>query len=274
MQSRMERYQTDKKIKFERTKKNTKLYEKVYDDIYSDTTYKNMSIIDSAKEININKLKNILDDKYDTRQYRTLKNFSNEDFELDDKIAINISDNQSYDINKIIDDAKSKRAFIEETREKQKYFGFLDDKDIFSQDGYSELEKEEKELEELINTMAISVKSDIGNVADVNEDDDLFSELKGESNTIVTNPIKTNFEDSNVNELTNTSINNNKTSNKVDKTFYTDSNMFTKNDFEDFSTISKELNRKRSPFKVILIILLIIAIAIGGYFVVTEFFLK
>ena len=59
MQSRMERYQTDNKKRFERTKKNTELYEKVYDDIYSDTTYKNMQVIDSAKEININKLKNI-----------------------------------------------------------------------------------------------------------------------------------------------------------------------------------------------------------------------
>ena len=57
MQSRMERYQTDNKKRFERTKKNTELYEKVYDDIYSDTTYKNMQVIDSAKEININKLK-------------------------------------------------------------------------------------------------------------------------------------------------------------------------------------------------------------------------
>lgn len=273
MQSRMERYQTSNKKRYERTKKNTKLYEKVYDDIYSDTTYKNMSIIDSAKEININKLKNILDDKYDTRQYRTLKNFSNEDFEFDDKIQINISDNQSYDINKIIDDAKSKRAFIEETREKQKYYDFMEDKDVFNQDEYSELEKEEKELEELINTMAISVKSDVAKIDDAIEEDDLLSELKGESNTIVTNPIKTNFEDSNVNELTNTSVSS-KTSNKVDKTFYTDSNMFTKNDFEDFSTISKELNRKRSPFKIILIILLLIIVVVSGYFVVTEFFIK
>ena len=99
MQSRMERYQTNEKKRYERTKKNTKLYEKVYDDIYSDTTYKNMSIIDSAKEININKLKNILDDKYDTRQYRNLGNYT-----IEENIPLNIEQQNSYDINKIIDD--------------------------------------------------------------------------------------------------------------------------------------------------------------------------
>ena len=40
-----------------------------------------MEVIDSAKEINLNKLKNMLDDKYDTRQYRTLKNYSIEDID-------------------------------------------------------------------------------------------------------------------------------------------------------------------------------------------------
>ena len=54
MQSRMDKYQTSNKKKLERSRKNTELYEKVYDDIYRDTTYKNMEVIDSAKEININ----------------------------------------------------------------------------------------------------------------------------------------------------------------------------------------------------------------------------
>ena len=110
MQSRMERYQTDNKKRFERTKKNTELYEKVYDDIYSDTTYKNMQVIDSAKEININKLKNILDDKYNTKQYRNLGDYSIEDINIDNKTMLN--NNQSYDINKVLDDARSKRTFI------------------------------------------------------------------------------------------------------------------------------------------------------------------
>ena len=34
MQSRMDKYQTEPTRKYERSKKNTKLYEDVYDDIY------------------------------------------------------------------------------------------------------------------------------------------------------------------------------------------------------------------------------------------------
>ena len=52
MKSRMSRYEAPEKKKLERSSKNTKLYEDVYDEMYRDTTYKNMEIIDSAKEIN------------------------------------------------------------------------------------------------------------------------------------------------------------------------------------------------------------------------------
>ena len=100
MQSRMDKYQTKDNKKFERSRKNTKLYEEVYDDMYRDTTYTNMEVIDSAKEINLNKLKNMLDDKYDTRQYRTLKNYSIEDIDTDfDKPSIMQPRQKVHDIN-------------------------------------------------------------------------------------------------------------------------------------------------------------------------------
>ena len=39
MQSRMDRYRDIEDKKFERSKKNTKLYEDVYDDMYIDNNY-------------------------------------------------------------------------------------------------------------------------------------------------------------------------------------------------------------------------------------------
>src|SRR5574344_335486 len=124
MQSRMDKYQETDDKALHRTSKNTKLYDDVYDDMYHDTSYKNMSIIDSAKEININKLKDIIDDKYDTRQYRTLKNYSIEDVNVDDKPSFNEERDKIYDINEIINAAKNKRTFIEEAKEKQKYLDY------------------------------------------------------------------------------------------------------------------------------------------------------
>ena len=265
MQSRMERYQTDNKKRFERTKKNTELYEKVYDDIYSDTTYKNMQVIDSAKEININRLKNILDDKYNTRQYRNLGDYSIEDINIDNKTMLN--NNQSYDINKVLDDARSKRTFIEVAKEKEKYYDFNMSRKNKYNESYNDLEKEEKELEELINTMTIPKQS-------YEDNDDLLLDLKGDDNTIITKPVKADFDEVTASDLTRNNIDKTSNSSKLDKTFYTDSNMFTKNDFEDFSTISKELNRKRSPLKVLILIIVLLILVALGYFVVTKYILK
>ena len=132
---------------------------------------------------------------------------------------------------------------------------------------YNDLEKEEKELEELINTMTIPKQS-------YEDNDDLLLDLKGDDNTIITKPVKADFDEVTASDLTRNNIDKTSNSSKLDKTFYTDSNMFTKNDFEDFSTISKELNRKRSPLKVIILIIVLLILVALGYFTVTKYILK
>lgn len=267
MQSRMDRYQTSKSKGYERTTKNTELYKKVYDDIYSDTSYKNMSIIDTAKEINIDKLKNILDDTYDNKQYRTLNNYSAEDLSLNDKISYPNTDNDIYDINEIIDRAKSKRAFIEEAKEKQKYLDVIESRNTKYENKYSALKDEEQDIEDLINTMTMPA---------VNSENDLMADLMGDENTVVTKPVDTDFEISNntdsLEEQTSTSSMTDKLD-KLDKTFYTDSNMLTKNDFEDFSALNKELNKSKIITKVIIIIIILLVI-VAAYFGVTKYLLK
>ena len=156
MQSRMEKYQSRNK-NFERSKKNAELYESVYDDIYRQTSYKNMSVIDSAKEIDLGNLKNMLDDKYDIRQYRTLKNYNQDDYDIDEMPDFTDRESKIYDINQIISDAKDRRTFLEEEKEKQKI---------------------KEKLEEYYN-----YQLDL-NEEESEDDLDLFG-LKGEDNTIV-----------------------------------------------------------------------------------------
>ena len=254
MQSRMDKYEIKPNKKYERTKKNTQLYESVYDDIYKDISYENMKVLDSAKEINLNKLRNMLDDKYDTRQYRTLRNYSLPEDDEDEIHAFSYAKRKSYDINDVIKEAKSKRAFIEEAKEKQKYMEYTTE--IYE----DELSEEEKELEELINTMVIP-KQDINA-----EDEDLFSDLKGSDNTIVTKPIDSYEE---AIEKTNEDLE--KSIVKADKTFYTDSNMFTKNDFEDFSDLSDHINKESKLKKFLIILLLLVLIGILCYFLMNHF---
>ena len=147
---------------------------------------------------------------------------------------------------------------MEEAKEKQKYLEYNQDDEKLKK--YEALKNEEKELEELINTMTmkpIESSDDTENALDV------LSELKGNENTIVTNPIETDFEANNNENTTTDEIARdlNKTLIRADKTFYTDSNMFTKNDFEDFSDL-ENYKRKKSKIKAFLIILLILAILI------------
>ena len=265
MRSRMDKYQTSTQKKYERIKKNTKLYEEVYDDIYRDTTYQNMQVLDSAKEINLNKLRDIIDNNYDTRQYRTLRNYDKNDI-LEEDIITDKKREKVYDINEIINQAKNKRAFIEEAKEKKKYIDFSLEKQEKNQE-FRKLEDEEQELEELINTMVISNKDN-----DSNEELDLFSDLKGSENTVVTNPIKTSFDeeddlDTKQNDVVNESM-------KADKTFYTDSNIFTKNDFEDFSTLTRELSKSSNLKKVIIVILVLLILGVLLYFLITNFIIK
>lgn len=275
MQSRMDKYQTSDRKKYERSKKNTKLYEDVYDDIYRDTTYRNMEVIDSAKEIDLNKLKNMLDDKYDTRQYRTLRNYSAEDIEMDNKPLFTKGRQKVHDINEILNEAKSKRAFIEEAREKQKYMEFSESRNRKYDDRYDEMENEEKELEELINTIAIPKQNE-----DTNDALDMFEELKGSDNTIVTNPIEASFEiddkEVTIEKTSTEDLKNNleKTLVKADRNFYTDSNMFTKNDFEDFSTLTRELKRSSRTKIVFIIILILVILGVLAYFGITKFMIK
>lgn len=274
MQSRMDRYSKNEEEKYVRSKKNTKLYEDVYDDIYRNATYKNMEVIDSAKEINLNKLQSILDDKYDTRQYRTLKEYSVEDIDTDDKPLFENKDDKVYDINEIIDQAKSKRSFLDEAKEKQKYINFTENLKKTEKSEYEEMEKEEQELEELINTMTIPKQNEETKGAL-----EIFSDLKGTEDTIVTNPIDASFEIPDKDEMTKTTTEDirqdlNKTLIKADRTFYTDSNMFTKNDFEDFSTLTRQLKRSSNVKKVVVIIIVLIILAVVGYFVATKYLLK
>ncbi|MEG2351168.1 MAG: hypothetical protein RSB54_00610 [Bacilli bacterium] len=256
MKSRMDKYVSVNNEKYQRTNKNTKLYEDVYDDIYRDTTYRNMSIIDSAKEIDVNKLKNMLDDKYDTRQYRTFKNYDVKDLDLEGDQAP--EKEKIYDINTIINEAKNKRAFMED-KEKEKYTTFTQRRIKNDEAKYDELKEEEKQLQDLINTMTMTAVD-----PSTKEALDLFPDLKPSENTIVTEPIKSG-------ENNTTNVN---TLSKMDRTFYTDSNMFTKNDFEDFTGLSKELNKKNNLRMLILIVLIAIFILTLAFFLINHYFIK
>ena len=50
--------------------------------------------------------------------------------------------------------------------------------------------------------------------------------------------------------------------------------MFTKNDFEDFNTLSNELTSTSKAKKIVIVVLVLAILAAIGYYVTTKFILK
>ena len=106
MKSRSSKYEKDN---LSRVEKN----QTMYDDIYSNTNYSNMVVIDDSNEIDISKIKEIVDNEKN-RVTRVGKNSFNKE-EYDSIVPVNMEEEKkTYDINEVLKDAKAKRNIIEE----------------------------------------------------------------------------------------------------------------------------------------------------------------
>ena len=115
MASRMEKYlsnQTDSSTS--RTSRNRSLY----DDIYTNTNYNNSVVIDDTKEIDIDKIKELIEKEKTKEEKKTIrptidlyKELRNIKDETEEKI---------YDINEVLKEAKNKRDIIQDANEKKK----------------------------------------------------------------------------------------------------------------------------------------------------------
>ena len=142
-------YRTEKyNSNFSRSEKNKELY----NDLYKDTNYSNMVVIDDSNEIDINKIKQIID-----KEKRPTRETNNNDFYSSLKDYYQISDKEepkkTYDINEVLRDAKNKRDIIEEANEKRKIENYkfksnldLENELAKTRKVYNDLVKEETEL--------------------------------------------------------------------------------------------------------------------------------
>lgn len=226
METRTGKYSSSSDIEVgERTRKNEKLYESVDEEIYSDPKYNNTSILESAKEININKLKDMIDNKendYEIGKYRTQPEY--EEYNKKDIIE----EETVRDINEILELAKKKRKFIEEAIEKDKH-NDLDYKE-YKKEKKEEYKEEKHDKDEDTTTTALNILSD----------------LKPTENTIITDPIESDLEK----EFTDKS------------TEYSESLIFTNNDFED---INESIKKETKIVKIIIILMIFVLILIGAY---------
>lgn len=161
MNSRVEKYSKNATTG-SRTARNKQLYE----DLYSDTSYSNSVVIDESKEIDINKIKEILEKE---RKYKEKKTYNpTNDIFADLENMTSVKDvNRVYDINEVLKSAKDSRDIIEDANERKKirsnYSSHIDiQKELDkAKNAYVDLKNEETELLELMNTLTNATKEDL-----------------------------------------------------------------------------------------------------------------
>lgn len=256
MKSRLDKYDTGEY--FSRVNKNQNLY----DDIYSNTNYSNIVVIDDSNEIDISKIKEIIDkEKKVSKRIDKTPIFERE---YDSIVPPKNYENKLYDINEVLKEAKNQRDIIEDANEKRKIQNYKFNQNIEEELSktrkvYESLVKEEKELLNIMNTLT--------NVSSVDLAKDMFNDLT-EDNDKTQLMKNINFEPTvNVKQVKN-ELNDNTT-----EEYSTDTFMFSAKDFDGMDEL-KESVRKSNLFIKLLIIFVIFIVLSAGGFIVYNFFIK
>lgn len=245
MESRMEKFYTEDLSSFERSKRNESLYKDVSKEI---SDLENLPIPDNSNEIDLEGLKKII---YSRDEYRKAKAEEEKNNIIKEENSTDkfIKDNRIYDINVLLENAKNEiNRSSEVTNERKINHNFL-----------TNLEEEKIPYHEdaiEISNMETEKKKNI------DEDSlplDLLVDLKGDDNTIVTDPI-VKEEVTMIKKI------------KDGETFYSGSFNFTKKDFDEEDDDLLEDN-KGNVVKIILLIFGLVVIGTAIWFILNKYVL-
>lgn len=278
MKSRMEKYYDSNEEFVGRAAKNENLYRKKDYSVYSS----NETIIAPNNEIDITKLKDIIQSREDYQRAKSYRNMlSDKKFDYNDvPYEEDTYEEKNYDINEILKKVKDEKGNISEEDKIRKLrntqYDILSNLNIKSKNQEEaitkvDLETQKAELQGLIDK--VTKKNNIRNeeasllnleeqtdVTDENNDSalDLLSDLKSEGHTIVTDPIKPAAEfEVNKEELVPNEKDPDETS------FYSDSFTFSKRDFEGLQDLEIEEKSGSGLIKLLIVILILIIIVVG-----------
>ena len=267
MSSRMDRYNNEVEENVSsRVNKNTSLYEDIKRSSFTRVSNNdNIRVIESSgKTIDINKIKKYILENKEEPRVRKIITVPEEKVETN-----NVPEEKKvYDINSVLEKArKSRELDYENERHKKiseqgynvlnKLKEYEKEEESYEED---ELNTEERTLVDLINTVTV-------HKGEVNLLEELMSTDKDEE---VTSPIEEEQEKSSIlkeiqskkleeeKEKTQELVNLKQKINDIDKSFYTNSMSFSKEDFEGFEELEKSV-KKSGRFATIGIVLLCLA---------------
>ena len=281
MQTRMQKYYEENTETPLRQQRNEDLYKNINN--YEVEDYQidsNATIIDNnAKEIDVEKIKKILDTKYNKEPKR--RSIIVEEISPEPSIALD--ETREYDINAILEKARSEKE-VDYTEERLKkvrdtQYDILNSLEINKNSSEAPEEEElstpkddNHELMDLINTITMHELD----IKDNPEEDlnplDILTDLKGDENTVVvggiheeesigeTAPIMSLEEATKAKEEVEKA--NTKTESKEDQTAsLTNTLTFTQSDFDDFNDLKKEVKSSRALIYVTIVFVSLILIA-------------
>lgn len=252
MKSRMDKYNGDV---LSRSSKNKHLY----DDLYANTNYTNMVVIDDSNEIDISKIKEIIDREKKEKKIPKEAILSSDIYDNMSKIKEEPK-KKVYDINEVLKRAKEKRDIIEEANEKRKreHYNLKTNKNIEKElektrKVYQNLINEEKEILNIMNTLTSASSADIAL--------DLFEDLKPSDN------------EKTVSDTRKSDVNIRQIENDDSREYSTDTFMFNTKDFEGIEHFKGDVKKMSAVIKV-LIFILTVAVVCVGIFVVKKYLIK
>jgi hypothetical protein len=259
----MGRYVEDQET-IARTSKNQDLYQ----DIYSSLPSSNVLVPNNESEIDISKLKELTENREGYRRIKDYQSVLNTPASEDEHEEYDIYediDNKIYDINQILEDAKSKRVLTD----REKYHNLrntqynilskldLDEKiNEDSEEMVTDFFTKDKTGNDFITALHNELTETKGDAVASNKTSaDLFDNLKGEGDTILTEAVK----EDKIKTVPS----------GEDSTFYTNHLSFTKDDFEGLQTLQTTVKKNNRLIKVLITIFTIILIAVIAVLIYT-----
>ncbi len=283
---RMERYDSSNRNTVRsRTEKNKDLYNDL-GRLEKYTTLTDVSKIDAVELSSAKK-------NYRTREgYHSLKDYDmnieekpKERKELDEFNFLYNNEHKTYDINKVLEEAKELRekdALEKKRKLHNEKYNILEsseeDLEKFKEETklrHKPIENEE-ELEELIHTITSKELREEIDKAESNDNNSLLSDLMATNvNEEVLKPIATKIEDSKVEEdtkkLDKVKEKTMSLKDEIDKSFYTKSLDLSEEDFESDDEEEVKPSKFIGFLKFLFSLILILAVGFGVYYVITNF---
>lgn len=252
MKTRMEKYYRDDLSEMKRSKKNQQLYQDVYGK-YSDLD--NLDVPMNTNEIDLSQLKTMINSRDDYRKAKEYEQISNKHIvpaEQPQERYIEEKQRKIYDINELLEQAKSSRPKEEITNTST--INYLEalrmEAEIIQKNKPVEEFVPPKEEEEF-STKSLPLE--------------ILSDLKPDDNTVVSAPIVEKTQSLEVKEELK------KIQDDNDAVFYSGSYKFSKSDFVDGDDFAP--SKKGIFFKVLLLLIFLIALGVGIFYVIVNYVL-